>query len=284
MAPARAGFLVSLANVDVPARSSLAGVGGRAGAVALRLSVLIGLVVAWQLIAAVVDDPVSWPAFSDVTSRFWDTWVTDPDSWTRSLVPSLARLLAGWLGAVVIGVVLGTALGLSARARDYVGPIIHFLRSIPPPALLPLFIVLLGIGDAMKVTMIAFGVVWPILLNTADGVGSVEPLHRDTGRVYHVGARDRLLRIILPGAAPMIFAGLRVSLSIAVILMVVSEMIATVNGVGFELLQAQRTFRSLDVWATIVLLGVIGYGLNALLTAVERPILRWHRGATEAKW
>jgi len=270
---------MSLANPAAGARPSLAGVGGWLGGVGLRASVLVGLVLAWQLVTTLVDDPVSWPTFSDVIGRFWDAWASDPDAWRRSLVPSLGRLLGGWLGAVVIGVAVGTLIGLSARGRDYVDPIVQFLRAIPPPALLPLFIVLLGIGDAMKVVMIGFGVVWPILLNTADGVGSVEPLHRETGRVYGIGVRDELLRIILPSAAPKIFAGLRVSLSIAVILMVISEMVATVNGVGFELVQAQRTFRSLDVWATIVLLGILGYALNAILAVVEGSVLSWHRGA-----
>jgi ABC-type nitrate/sulfonate/bicarbonate transport system permease component len=134
----------------------------------------------------------------------------------------------------------------------------------------------------MKVAMIAFGTIWPILLNTADGVASVEPLHRQTARAYGVGARDELLHIVLPSAAPKIFAGLRISLSIAVILMVISELVASVNGIGFELLQAQRTFRSLDVWATIVLLGVIGYVLNAVLGLVEGRALRWHGPASEA--
>ena len=149
--------------------------------------------------------------------------------------------------------------------------------------MLPLFIVLLGIGDLMKAAMIMFGVVWPILLNTADGVGSVEPLLRETGRIYRIGFRDELTRIILPSAAPKIFAGLRVSLSIAVILMVISEMVATVNGVGFELVQAQRSFRSLDVWATIVLLGMLGYVLNAILGLAEGYVLRWHRGAMRTR-
>jgi ABC-type nitrate/sulfonate/bicarbonate transport system permease component len=257
-------------------------VGGWLRALALRLSVLIGLLVAWQLVATAVDDPVSWPAFSDVIARFWHSWVTDPDAWTRSLLPSLARLLAGWLGAVVIGVALGTALGLSARARDYVDPTVQFLRSIPPPALLPLFIVLLGIGDAMKVTMILFGVVWPILLNTVDGVSSVDALHRETARVYRLPFREELRHVLLPAAAPKIFAGLRISLSIAVILMVISEMVATVNGVGFELVQAQRSFRSLDVWATIVLLGVIGYALNAILATVQARVLGWQDRAAGA--
>ena len=254
------------------------------GGVVLRVSVLAGLAVAWQLLALLANDPVSWPPVTEVLARLWSTWVTDPAAWTDAVAPSLARLLAGWAGAVVVGVTIGTVLGLSATARDYLGPAISFLRAIPPPALLPLFIVLLGIGDGMKAAVIGFGAVWPILLNTADGVASVEPLQRDTARAYRIGFRDELLRIVLPAAAPKIFAGLRISLSIAVILMVISEMIATVDGVGFALVQAQRSFRTLDVWAAIVLLGVIGYALNAGLAAVEGRALRWHRGAmrTEA--
>jgi ABC-type nitrate/sulfonate/bicarbonate transport system permease component len=273
---------MSFANADAT-RPRLAGIAGRVGGIALRATVLVGLVVVWQVVTLLVDDRVSWPTFTDVAARFWETWATDPEAWRRSLLPSLARLLAGWLGAVAVGVAVGTLIGLSAKARDYVNPIIQFMRAIPPPTLLPLFIVLLGIGDVMKAVMILFGVVWPIVLNTADGVGSVEPLHRETGRVYRIGFRDELVRIVLPSAAPKIFAGLRVSLSIAVILMVISEMVATVNGVGFELVQAQRSFRSLDVWATIVLLGMTGYTLNAILAAVESHVLSWHRGAMRTR-
>jgi len=251
---------------------------------AMRLSVLAGLAVAWQLAALVADDPISLPAFTEVVARVWSTWAADPTAWSNAIGPSLARLLAGWSMAVVAGVVIGTILGLSATARDYLGPTISFLRAIPPPALLPLFIVLLGIGDGMKAAVIGFGAVWPILLNTADGVASVDPLQRDTARAYRIGFRDELIRIVLPAAAPRIFAGLRISLSIAVILMVISEMIATVDGVGFALVQAQRSFRTLDVWAAIVVLGIIGFSLNAALGVVEGRALRWHRGAmrTEA--
>jgi ABC-type nitrate/sulfonate/bicarbonate transport system permease component len=251
---------------------------------AVRLGVLAGLAVAWQLLAVLANDPVSWPPFTEVVARLWSAWVTDPAAWSDAIAPSLARLLAGWAMAVVAGITIGTLLGLSASARDYLGPTISFLRAIPPPALLPLFIVLLGIGDGMKAALIGFGAVWPILLNTADGVASVEPLQRDTARAYRIGFRDELLRILLPAAAPKIFAGLRISLSIAVILMVISEMIATVDGVGFALVQAQRSFRALDVWSAIVLLGVIGFVLNAALGVVEGRALRWHRGAmrTEA--
>ncbi len=273
---------MSFAGTDTAPRR-LAVVGGRIGSLALHLSVLVALLVTWQILAVLTDDPVFWPAFTDVAARLWDAWLTNPEAWIESVVPSVGRLLAGWLGAVVVGVAVGTLIGLSTRARDYVDPIIQFLRAIPPPALLPLFIVLLGIGDAMKIVMIGFGVVWPILLNTADGVASVEPLQRDTGRIYRIGFRDEMTRVILPAAAPRIFAGLRVSLSIAVILMVISELVATVNGVGFELVQAQRTFRTLDVWAIIVLLGIIGYTLNTVLAAIEGRVLAWHRGAMRTR-
>lgn len=255
-----------------------------AGGIALRLSVLVALAVAWQLLAWLAADPVSWPTFGTVAGQLWEAWLTEPAAWTDAIAPSLARLLAGWGGAVVVGIGLGAVIGLSSTAGDYVSPTIQFLRAIPPPALLPLFIVLLGIGDGMKAAVIGFGAVWPILLNTADGVASVDPLQRDTARAYRLGFRDELLRVVLPAAAPRIFAGLRISLSIAVILMVISEMVATVDGVGFALVQAQRTFRSVDVWAAIVVLGIIGYALNGVLAVVEGRTLRWHRGAmrTEA--
>ncbi len=247
--------------------------------VGVRLGVVVALLVAWQVAATLAASPALWPPFGAVAARLWDTWITDPAAWVESLAPSLGRLLAGWSGAVAVGIAAGTLIGLNRTARDYLDPAMAFLRAIPPPVLLPLFIVLLGIGDAMKVALIGFGAVWPILLNTADGVASVEPLHRDTARAFRLPRGTVLWHIILPSAAPRIFAGLRLAMGIAVILMVIAEMVATLNGVGFELVQAQRSFRTLDVWATILLLGLIGYALNAGLAAVERRLLHWHRGA-----
>jgi ABC-type nitrate/sulfonate/bicarbonate transport system permease component len=248
------------------------------GAVGLRLSVLVGLIAVWQLLTSFSDSPF-FPTFTEAATRLWDNWLTNPTVIGGHLVPSMARLLTGWLAAVALGITIGTLMGLSSRLHDYLDPIAQFLRAIPPPALLPLFIVLLGIDDRMKVAMILFGVIWPIILNTIDGVRSVDSLHLDTARVFGVGRADVLFRVVLPSAGPKIFAGLRVSLSIAVILMVISEMVATINGIGFTLVQAQRTFRTLDVWAGILMLGIIGYGLNAVLTLVERRVLRWQQGA-----
>jgi len=251
---------------------------GVIAAVVLRTGVLGALLVSWQVAAAYAGSPF-FPTFTDTAARFWEAWPADPEVLTRHLLPSLARLVVGWTIAALAGIAIGTVIGLSARLRDYVDPIVQFLRAIPPPALLPLFIVLLGIDDGMKVAIIAFGAIWPVILNTADGVRSVEPLHRDTARAYGITARDQLVRVILPSSAPRILAGLRVSLSIAVIMMVISEMVATINGVGFQLVQAQRNYLYRDMWAAILLLGVIGWLFNGGLSVVERAVLGWQRGA-----
>jgi ABC-type nitrate/sulfonate/bicarbonate transport system permease component len=251
----------------------------------LRLTAIAAFGIVWQIVTS-LRESVFFPTMTEILSRAYETWLTGPasrlfltDAVFDDVVPSLLRLLAGWLIAVVVGVVAGLAIGRVRAVADFVDPIVHFARAIPPPALLPLFMVLLGRHDSMKVTLIAFGVVWPILLNTIDGVGSVEPLQLETGHVFGVGPVRRITHIILPAAAPKIFAGLRVSLSIAVILMVISEMIAATDGIGFQVVQAQRTFRILDMWAGILLLSVLGYVLNAILLGVERSVLRWHRGA-----
>jgi ABC-type nitrate/sulfonate/bicarbonate transport system permease component len=259
-------------------RAAAVDAGHVVGGIALRLSVLAAILVVWQVVTSFTDSPF-FPTFFETVERLWDDWLLRPAVLFGHLVPSLARLLSGWAIAIAVGVTVGILVGMSGRLHDYVDPIVQFLRAIPPPALLPLFIVLLGIGDQMKVAMIAFGVIWPILLNTIDGVRSVDALHLETARVFAIRRRDVLLRIVLPSAGPKIFAGFRVSLSIAVILMVVSEMVATINGIGFSLVQAQRTFRMLDVWAGILLLGLMGYVLNVGLTLLERRVLRWQRGA-----
>jgi ABC-type nitrate/sulfonate/bicarbonate transport system permease component len=218
-----------------------------------------------------------YPPLPDVLEKFRDTWVFErfgSDVW-----PSLRRMGIGYGVAVVIAVVLGTALGSSRWLRRACAPIVEFLRSIPPPALLPFAIVVIGVGDDMKVFIIAFVCLWPVLLNTIDGIQGIDPTLRDIARVYGISGRDRLLRMTLPAASPQIFAGMRLSLSLAVILMVISEMVASTNGIGFFVLQSQRSFAIPEMWSGILLLGILGYVLNLVFVIIERRVLAWHRGA-----
>ena len=257
-------------SVSSTTKLRLRNAGIRTGAVAAAIAVWYGLTAR--------ADSLFFPTPDKVLSAVWDDWIRPfSTTWSENLRPSLSRLLAGYLIAATVAIAAGIAIGRSRRLADYVSPVIDFVRAIPPPALLPLFLVLLGIGDSMKVALIATGVFPPILLNSVDGVRSIDPLYLETARVLRIPRHRRITHVILPAAAPKMFAGLRIGMSIAVILMVISELVAATNGVGFRILQSQRQFRMVDLWAGLVVLGGIGAILNAGLTAVERRVLRWER-------
>ena len=245
-------------------------------ATTLEVTVPILVLVAWG-VASAGSNTYYFPPLTDILSTFADTWVFERVG--SDVVPSLVRMGLGFGIAVVVAVSAGLVLGMSRRARRAAAPIVEFLRAIPPPALLPFAILVIGVGDSMKVFIIAFVCVWPVLLNTIDGVTGVDPTLRDTTRMYGVGKRDRLLRVMLPAASPQIFAGMRTSLSLALILMVISEMVASTNGIGYFVLQSQRTFAIPEMWSGILLLGILGYVLNGAFVLIERRVLRWHRGA-----
>jgi ABC-type nitrate/sulfonate/bicarbonate transport system permease component len=221
-----------------------------------------------------------FPPLGDILSAFRRAWLFDRVG--SDAVPSLARMGLGFALAAIVAVPLGVGLGRSRRALMATRPILDFLRAVPPPALIPLGLVLFGIGNGMKVFIIALGCVWPILLNAIDGAAGVDPVLADTSRAFAIGGRDRLLRVVLPSAAPQIFAGLRAAVPLALILMVVSEMVASTNGIGYFVLEAERTFAIPEMWAGILLLGILGYLLNGGMVLIERRVLRWHRAARRA--
>ena len=181
--------------------------------------------------------------------------------------------------AVILGVALGIPLGLSRLGRSAAMPHIEYWRAIPPPALLPISILLLhSIGNLQKVSFIAFFCIFPVLLNTIDGVRGIEPTLIETARSFRVPAHERIRRIVLPAAFPQISAGMRISLSLAVIIMVVAEYFSSTSGVGYVLLISKNTFQLGPMWAAIVLIGLIGYLLNLAYLLAERRMLAWHRG------
>ncbi|MGW0808889.1 ABC transporter permease [Nonomuraea sp. NPDC002799] len=256
---------------------------------AFRWLVLIVLVLAWEAGTRAAGN-VFFPAPSLIVTRMHTMWFSGPpgtlfltDAAIGDLLPSLGRMAAGFAGGALAGVVLGLALGLSVRAYDYLDGVLQFLRAIPPPALVTVFLVLFGFGLRMQLAFIMFSVVWPVLLNTADGARSVEPLHLQTCRVFRLSRAERLLLVILPSALPKMFAGLRLALSLSLIVMVFSELLpGTTNGIGFQLTAAYSMFDLPAMWAGIVLLGVLGYLLNELFLIAERRVLAWHHAAQHA--
>lgn len=256
------------------------GGGGVLRATLLRWGAPLAALVAWELVTRAAASPFFTPP-SQIAARMYELWFSGPptrlfltEEATGNILPSLGRMALGLGLAIVVGVALGVALGRSPRTYAYLDPMLQFMRAIPPPTLVPVFVVLFSLGTQMQVASIIFSVIWPILMNSADGARSVDPLKLETAAAFRFSAFDRVAHVVLPSALPKIFAGLRLSLSLGLILMVFSELLpGTSNGIGFQLVDATSRSDLPTMWAAIVLLGILGYLLNVLLLTLERRAL-----------
>lgn len=192
---------------------------------------------------------------------------------------SLTNLFVGLFIAAVLGIGIGLLLGEVGWLRRIVDPIINFFRSVPQAALVPMIIGVFGMGQGPKMGTIAFACMWPILLNTIDGVLGVEPTIRKFSKVYRIPPMLHFRRVVLPSALPQIVAGIRVAMPIGITVMVVSEMFASIEGLGFYILNSSATFQVPETWAGALLVGVIGYIISMLFILVERRVLRWYHAS-----
>jgi ABC-type nitrate/sulfonate/bicarbonate transport system permease component len=247
----------------------------RAAKIGAEIAVPVALLAGWQAWTVRADSQY-FPRLSTIIVEFRDLWLFD--QFAEHVLPSLERIALGFGIAVVVGIAVGVPLGLSRLGRLWAMPHIEYWRAMPPPALLPISIILLhSIGNVQKVGFIAFFCVFPILLNTIDGVRGIDPTLIDTARSYGVRGFERVRRIVLPAALPQIVAGMRNSLSLAVIMMVLAEYFSSTSGVGYVLLISKNTFEMAPMWAAILLIGLLGYVLNVLFLVAERRFLGWHR-------
>lgn len=226
---------------------------------------------------------VFFPPFSEIFRQMVHLWFSGPVShllvttaFTTDVGTSMRRLLEGWGLSVVIGVGFGVVLGLYRPIAEFCAPVMRFSMSVPATALLPVAVVLFGITDQMNTLLITFGTVWTVLVHTIDGVRGLDTNMMLTARSLRLSRARYFFRVVLPAASPRIFAGLRVSLGIGLILMVVSELFAATSGIGYFLVYSQKTFAYLNMWAAILLIGILGIVLNGLLTLVEHSVMRWH--------
>jgi ABC-type nitrate/sulfonate/bicarbonate transport system permease component len=245
-------------------------------AIAAEIAVPILILLGWQLWTAHAQSP-KFPRLSTILVEFQHMWLFS--QFGSEVVPSLQRIGLGFVIGVAVGVLVGVPIGLSPVLRRIAMPHVEFWRAMPPPALLPISVILLhSIGNSQKVAFIAFFCMFPVLLNTIDGVRSIDQTLIDTARSYRIPWPEQIRRLILPAALPQIVAGMRNSLALAVIMMVLSEYFAATNGVGYVLLISKNTFQLGPMWAAILLIGLLGYLLNALFLLAERHALAWHRG------
>jgi ABC-type nitrate/sulfonate/bicarbonate transport system permease component len=243
---------------------------------ALGVLVFVAALGVWEVWAR-AENSFLVPTASEVVGRAWDIWPTS--EFLKEAGQSLKRLAAGFAIAAAVGVAIGLMIGASRQARRTLEPFLEFTRAIPAIAIVPGAIVVLGLGDASRIAVIAFGLCFPILVNTAEGVRAIPPEVRDTASMLHVGRAERLWRIYFPSALPSIMAGLRIAVSIGLVLVVVSEFVGEGNGLGHWILVQQSLFNVPELWAGILFLGLLGYVLNRLFLVVERRVLAWHYGA-----
>lgn len=251
----------------------------------LRQSVLVlalpAVLVAVWWFASAGSTSFFWPPLADIVEAFPKTW--NGDRFTHDVLPSMSRLALGYAIALVAGVALGVAIGLSRTVRALLEPTLEFFRAVPPPVLVPVIALFAGYtGWTSKIVTIALGCLWPILLNTVEGVRGLDEVLLDTARCYRMRTSTRLRQVVLRGSSPQIAAGARQALSIGVILMVISELFGANRGLGASIVQFQRGFAIPQMWTGIILLGLIGFLLSVLFRAVEHKMLAWYRGLRQA--
>jgi len=199
---------------------------------------------------------------------------------TSSFWLAVGETLAGWavgLGlATLIAVPLGLVIGSVAPLYHALRFPIEFLRPVPSVALVPLAILVFGLGISTKVFLVVFAATWPLLLQTIYGVQGVDPVAMDTMRSFGVGRLRRLVLVTLPSASPYVATGLRISSSVALILAVTAELVVGAPGLGSQITAAENGNSTALVYALIVATGALGWALSAAIRQAERRALAWH--------
>lgn len=240
----------------------------------MSLAVAAGVVLLWQTVA---NAGLISPLFLPGPDRAWNALVAGFQSGVlmRQTLGTLQHMFLGWLVASIVAIALGSLIGTFRIMRDLTGPLLEFLRPLPASAIIPLAIAVMGLSNSMATFVIAFGTLWPMLLSTIHGFVSVEPRLYEVARALNMSRLAVIFKIVLPSALPDILAGMRISVTAALILSVVCEMIAGLNGLGHHIMVSARLYRSPDLFAGVILLGAIGYMSSLLVSVLETRLLRW---------
>jgi ABC-type nitrate/sulfonate/bicarbonate transport system permease component len=195
------------------------------------------------------------------------------------LLYTVALFIVGYAIASVLGVTIGVAMATSETLYGLLEPLVEILRPIPKSALVPVLFLFLGIGKTTMITVVVLAAVFPVLISTFQGVRGLDPVLLETARTFQASRMRTIFSIVLPASLPMILAGMRVALGLGLVLVILAEMLAGEDGIGFRILDLQRAFQIRDMFAWIFVLVALGGGLMMLFDLVERRLVPW-RGKT----
>lgn len=258
----------------------LGAVARRSRAALIWFAPIIGFLLLWELLAVLeVLNPILLPG----PVRVWGAAVTYFSSgviWEH-LLASVRRAALGFSLASVIGLALGVLIGRVRTIDRFVGPLIEVFRQLPPLAIFPVMILLLGLGFRSQVAIVLWASLWPILLNTISGTRQTDPTLIKAARSLGCSRLQTFTKVVLPSAVPTIATGLRLGGSYSLLVLVAAEMIGANSGLGFLIVNRQYNFLIPEMYAAIVILAVLGTIVNFALIAFERRMTRWRQ---ETSW
>jgi NitT/TauT family transport system permease protein len=215
--------------------------------------------------------------YDSYTGGGWLSWALSGEL-PVDIVTSLYRVVVGFAIGAGLALPLGLAMGVSPRVHAWANPLVQILRPIPPIAYIPLAILWFGLGNPPAVFLIALGAFFPVLMNTIAGVRHVDGIYLRAARNLGAGGLTLFLRVILPAAVPYILSGVRIGIGTAFIVVIVSEMIAVNNGLGYRILEAREYFWSDKIIAGMITIGMLGLAIDLAMNRLNNWLLRWHRG------
>lgn len=220
--------------------------------------------------------PIMLPSPSAIVLK-WIEWARSGEL-LEDVIGSLSRVAGGFLLGAGLALPLGLFMGSSPRTYQFFNPIVQVLRPIPPIAWIPMSILWFGLGNPPAIFLISLGAFFPVLMNTIAGVHNVDGIYLRAARNLGAGQAAMFRRVILPAATPYILAGVRIGIGTAFIVVIVSEMIAVNNGLGYRILEAREFMWSDKIIAGMITIGLLGLAIDLLMNAVNNHLLRWHRG------
>lgn len=263
--------------VDVPAAPSRGQRAVRATLTGVRRSAAVVLfLLLWEFGTQYLLEPtrkVFLPPLHVVLEALWDLIRTG--QLQEHLVASLSRSVIGFGLAVVAGVVIGIAVAWYEGLREFLTPLLELFRNTAALALLPVFTLLLGIGELSKVSIVAFAAFFPVLLNTVAGVRTVDPLLVRAARTLGLSNLQLFVKVILPSAVPTIFTGIRMAGTASILVLIAAEMVGAKAGLGYLIVNAQSSFQIPDMYAGILTVSIFGLVVNTGLVRLERRFSRW---------
>jgi NitT/TauT family transport system permease protein len=234
----------------------------------------IALLLVWEALVRVgALDARFFPEPSSIISQMW-TMMGSGELWTH-IGASMQRLFLGfWLG-LVPALILGVVMGLSRPLRAALGPLVSGTYPIPKSALLPLILLIFGLGEMSKIVMVAIGVFYPVVLNTMAGVMQIQPMYYDVAKNFGARRWKVFRTVALPGAMPSIMTGVELGAGLGLILIAIAEMVGAKTGLGFMIWNAWELYSVETMYVGLLVIAVIGYGLSLLIAGISRLVMPW---------